>query len=188
MGRNSVHKIKRAPRYSAGSSIVHLEDESDLLALLERTDNPLLLLLEGVQDPHNLGACLRTASGAGVTAVITPTKGACGLTHTVRDVSCGGADEVPFLQVKNTNMLLRKLRDLDIRIIGTSDRGGESLYQIDFTGPACLVLGSEGWGLRKVTGDHCDHLVNIPMAGRVDCLNVSVSAGVCLYEAVRQRL
>lgn len=188
MGRNSVHKIKRAPRYSASSSVVHLEDESDLIALLEGTENPLLLLLEGVQDPHNLGACLRTASGAGVTAVITPTKGACGLTHSVRDVSCGGADEVPFLQVKNTNMLLRKLSNLGILVVGTSDRGNESLYQVDLTGPTCLVLGSEGWGLRKVTGDHCDHLISIPMAGKVDCLNVSVSAGVCLYEAIRQRM
>ncbi len=188
MGRNSVHKIKRAPRYSQTASVVHLEDDADLFALLQRTPNPLLLLLEGVQDPHNLGACLRTASGAGVTAVIAPTKGACGLTHTVRDVSCGGADEVPFLQVKNINMLLRALHERDIQIIGTSDRGGVSLYQTDLSGPTCLVLGSEGWGLRKVTGDHCDHLVNIPMAGKVDCLNVSVSAGICLYEAVRQRL
>ena len=188
MGRNSIHKIKRAPRYSAGSSVIHLEDESDLFALLKRTENPLLLLLEGLQDPHNLGACLRTASGAGVTAVITPTKGACGLNHTVRDVSCGGADEVPFLQVKNTNMLLRKLTDLEIQIVGTSDRGEKLIYEVDLTGPTCIVLGSEGRGLRKVTGDHCDHLVSIPMAGRVDCLNVSVSGGVCLYEAVRQRI
>ena len=85
-------------------------------------------------------------------------------------------------------MLLRKLSDLGILVVGTSDRGNESLYQVDLTGPTCLVLGSEGWGLRKVTGDHCDHLISIPMAGKVDCLNVSVSAGVCLYEAVRQRM
>ena len=108
MGRNSVHKIKRVPRYSSGSSVVHLEDEHDLFALLERTDNPLILLLEGVQDPHNLGACLRSASGAGVTALLAPQKGSCGITHTVRDVSCGGADEVPFLKIKNTSMLLRR--------------------------------------------------------------------------------
>jgi len=188
MGRNSVHKIKRAPRYSNRESIVHLEDEHDLFNLIKQTENPLILLLEGVQDPHNLGACLRSASGAGVTAVLAPQKGACGITHTVRDVSCGGADEVPFLKIKNTSMLLRKFQDAEIKIIGTSDRGGEMLYDMDLTGPTCFVLGSEGWGLRKVTGDLCNHLVSIPMAGKVDCLNVSVSAGVCLYEAVRQRL
>jgi 23S rRNA (guanosine2251-2'-O)-methyltransferase len=119
--------------------------------------------------------------------VLAPVKGACGITPTVRDISCGGADEVPFLKVKNIGMLLRKFHDDGLQIIGTSDRGGGDLYQVDFTPPTVLVLGSEGWGLRKVTGDLCDHLVSIPMAGKVDCLNVSVSAGVCLYEAVRQR-
>ena len=188
MGRNSVHKIKKAPRHSQAASIIYLENENDLFDLIKRTENPLILLLEGVQDPHNLGACLRTASGAGVTAVLAPIKGSCGITHTVRDVSCGGADEVPFLKIKNTSMLLRKFSDADIQIIGTSDKGENSLYDINFDQPTCLVLGSEGWGLRKVTGDLCDELVSIPMAGTVDCLNVSVSAGVCLYEAVRQRL
>ncbi|WP_269524160.1 23S rRNA (guanosine(2251)-2'-O)-methyltransferase RlmB [Coraliomargarita parva] len=188
MGRNSVHKIKKPPRHSQLAAVVHIENEDDLFDLIERTDNPLILVLEGVQDPHNLGACLRTASGAGVTAVIAPVKGACGITPTVRDISCGGADDIPFLKVKNIGMLLRKLSDQGIQIIGTSDRGDDSLYDVDFSGPAALVLGSEGWGLRKVTGDLCDRLVSIPMAGTVDCLNVSVSAGVCLYEAVRQRL
>ena len=187
MGRNSIHKIKKPPRHSALAAAVHLENEDDLFDLIERTENPLLLILEGVQDPHNLGACLRTASGAGVTAVLAPQKGACGITPTVRDISCGGADEVPFLKIKNIGMLLRKFPDKGIQIIGTSDRGEGNLYEADLSGPTALVLGSEGWGLRKVTGDLCDHLVSIPMAGKVDCLNVSVSAGVCLYEAVRQR-
>ncbi|MGB0408748.1 MAG: 23S rRNA (guanosine(2251)-2'-O)-methyltransferase RlmB [Opitutales bacterium] len=187
MGRNSVHKIKKPPRHSALAAVVQIEDENDLFDLIERTENPLILVLEGVQDPHNLGACLRTASGAGVTAVIAPVKGACGITPTVRDISCGGADDTPFLKVKNIGMLLRKFREKRIQIIGTSDRGEGDLYQIDLTEPTAIVLGSEGWGLRKVTGDLCDHLVSIPMAGKVDCLNVSVSAGVCLYEAVRQR-
>lgn len=188
MGRNSVHKIKKPPRHSALAAVVHIENEDDLFELIERTETPLLLVLEGVQDPHNLGACLRTASGAGVTAVLAPVKGACGITPTVRDISCGGADDVPFLKVKNIGMLLRKFSELGIQIIGTSDRGEGDLYQMDLTQPTAFVLGSEGWGLRKVTGDLCDHLVSIPMAGTVDCLNVSVSAGVCLYEAVRQRL
>ena len=140
-----------------------------------------------MQDPHNLGACLRSASGAGVTALLAPQKGSCRITHTVRDVSCGGADDVPFLKIKNTSVLLRKLHDMGMQIVGTSDKGGELLFEMDLTGPTCFVLGSEGWGLRKVTGDLCDHLVSIPMAGKVDCLNVSVSAGICLYETVRQR-
>jgi 23S rRNA (guanosine2251-2'-O)-methyltransferase len=188
MGRNSIHKIKRTPRYSQGSSVVYLENENDLFDLLDRTEKPLLLILEGVQDPHNLGACLRTASGAGVTAVLAPVKGSCGITHTVRDVSCGGADEVPFLKIKNISVLLRKLKDQGIQIVGTADRGGGMLYTVDLDQPTAFVLGSEGWGIRKVTGERCDQLVNIPMAGKVDCLNVSVSAGICLYEAVRQRL
>ena len=184
MGRNSIHKIKRPPRHSAGPTVICIENEDDLFDLIERTENPLILVLEGVQDPHNLGACLRTASGADVTAVLAPVKGACGITPAVRDISCGGADDVPFLRIKNLGMLLRKFQDREIKIVGTSDRGNDSLYDVDFTGPTALVLGSEG----KVTGDHCDHLVNIPMARSVDCLNVSVSAGVCLYEAVRQRM
>lgn len=188
MGRNSVHKIKRAPRHSKGPTIVYLENENDLFDLIDRTEKPLILILEGVQDPHNLGACLRSASGAGVTAVLAPVKGACGITPTVRDISCGGADDVPFLRIKNFSQLLRKFKDQGIQLVGTSDRGSETLYDLDLNRPTAVILGSEGWGMRKVTGDHCDHLISIPMAGTVECLNVSVSAGVILYEAVRQRL
>lgn len=187
MSRNSKHKIKPAPRHSNGPTVIQLENEDDLFDLIERTENPLILVLEGVQDPHNLGACLRTASGAGVTAVLAPMKGACGITPTVRDISCGGADDVPFLRIKNIGLLLRKFIDLGIRLVGSSDRGSQSLYEVDLTEPTALILGGEGWGIRKVTADRCDHLVYIPMAGSVDCLNVSVAAGVILYEAVRQR-
>jgi len=187
MGRNSVHKIKKPPRHSAIAAVVHIEDEDDLFELMDRTENPLLLILEGVQDPHNLGACLRTASGAGVTAVLAPVKGAVGITPTVRDISCGGADDVPFLKIKNIPALLRKLKERGVQLVGTSDRGNDSLYNVGMKGPTAFILGSEGWGLRKGTGDLCDRLVRIPMLGSVDCLNVSVSAGVCLYEAVRQR-
>ncbi len=188
MARNSVYKIKRAPRHSRSAAPVLLENEDDLFERVERAENPLVLALEGVQDPHNLGACLRTASGAGVTAVIAPVKGACGITETVRDISCGGADEVPFLQVRNLASALRRFQEYGLNLVGTSDRGGDLLYDIDLAGPTLFVLGSEGWGLRKITGDLCHHLVRIPMAGGVDCLNVSVSTGVCLYEAVRQRI
>lgn len=188
MGRNSKHKIKPAPRHSRGPTIIHLENEDDLFDLIERTDNPLILILEGVQDPHNLGACLRTASGANVTAILAPVKGACGITPTVRDVSCGGADDVPFLRIKNIGQLLSKFKEQGIQLVGTSDQGNESLYDIDLTSPTAVILGSEGWGIRKVTADRCDRLINIPMARTVDCLNVSVAAGVILYETVRQRL
>lgn len=188
MGRNSIHKIKRPPRHSRGPTVVHIENEDDLFDLIEHTENPLILILEGVQDPHNLGACLRTASGADVTAVLAPAKGACGITPTVRDVSCGGADDVPFLKIKNIGQLLRKFTDTGIQLIGTSDRGDMLLYELDLNQPTAIILGSEGWGIRKVTADRCDHLVSVPMARTVDCLNVSVSAGVILYEAVRQRL
>lgn len=189
MGRNSVRKIKKPPRHAASAAVVRIENEDELFERIEAAPNPLLLLLERVQDPHNLGACLRTASGAGVDAVVAPVKGACGLTPTVRDVSCGGADDVPFLRVRNFPSLLRKLRESGIHIAGTSDRGSTSLYQTDLRGPSALVLGSEGWGLRKGTAELCDDLVTVPMLGAtVDCLNVSVSAGICLYEAVRQRL
>ena len=188
MGRNSIHKIKRPPRHSRGPTVVHIENENDLFDLIERTENPLILILEGVQDPHNLGACLRTASGADVTAVLAPAKGACGITPTVRDISCGGADDVPFLKIKNIGQLLRKFTDMGIQLVGTSDHGDRLLYELDLNQPTAVILGSEGWGIRKVTADRCDHLVSIPMARSVDCLNVSVSAGVILYEAVRQRL
>lgn len=188
MGRNSIHKIKKGPRHSVGAPIVLLEDETDLFDRLESVENPLVLVLEGVQDPHNLGACLRTASGAGVDAVIAPKKGSCGITDTVRDIACGGAEDVPFLKVGNLGQTLRKLKDMGFSLVGTTDRGHENLYQADFSGPLVFVFGSEGWGLRKKTAELCDHLVRIPMAGRVDCLNVSVSAAVCLYEAVRQRM
>ena len=188
MGRNSVHKIKRPPRYSQPASVVHLEDEYDLFELIKQTSNPTNSSSRRRARSPQSWCMPRTASGAGVTAVIAPVKGSCSITHTVRDVSCGGADDTPFLKVKNINSLLRKFQAADIQLVGTSDRGKGSLYEVDLNQPTAFLLGSEGWGIRKVTGDLCDHLVTIPMNGRVDCLNVSVSAGVCLYEAVRQRL
>lgn len=187
MGRNSVHKLRKPPRHHRGSSVVHLLDEGDLFRRIGETAEPLILVLEGVQDPHNLGACLRTASGAGVTACIAPVKGACGITDTVRDVACGGTEDVPFLQVRNLGQTLRKFQESGIRLVATADQAEASLYDIDLTGPLALILGSEGWGVRRKTAENADHRVSIPMNGSVDCLNVSVSTGVCLYEAVRQR-
>lgn len=188
MGRNSVYRLKKAPRHSAHAHVVLMENEEQLFDCVETAgDDALLLVLDGVQDPHNLGACMRAAAGAGVTAVIAPRKGACGLTEAARAIACGGADVVPFLQVANLASTIRRLKEMGVRFIGTSDRGSDSLYQAELTGPVGLVLGSEGWGLRKQTGSLCDSLIQIPMLGDLECLNVSVSAGVCLYEAVRQR-
>ncbi len=188
MGRNSVYRLKKAPRHSAHAHVVLMETEEQLYDCVEAAgEDALILVLDGVQDPHNLGACMRTAAGAGVTAVIAPRKGACGLTEAARAIACGGADVVPFLQVPNLSSTLRRLKDMGMRFVGTSDRGENSLYNANLSGGIGLILGSEGWGLRKQTGALCDDLIQIPMLGDLECLNVSVSAGICLYEIVRQR-
>jgi 23S rRNA (guanosine2251-2'-O)-methyltransferase len=162
--------------------------EADLPGLLAVTAGaPLLLVLDGVQDPHNLGACLRTADAAGVTAVIAPRDRAVGLTPTVRKVACGAAETLPFLSVTNLARTLRQLRDAGLWIVGAAGEGSTDLYRSDLSGPLALVLGAEERGLRRLTREHCDFLVRIPMFGSVASLNVSVAAGICLFEAVRQR-
>ena len=148
---------------------------------------PLLLVLDGVQDPHNLGACLRSADAAGVTAVIVPRDRAAGLTPVVRKVAAGAAESVPFVSVVNLARTLRELKERGIWLIGTADDADQTLFDADFTGPSALVMGSEGEGMRRLTRDTCDQLVSIPMAGAVESLNVSVATGVALFEAVRQR-
>jgi len=163
-------------------------NEKDLKSLLENLSKPaFLLILDGVQDPHNLGACLRTADAAAVDAVITPKDKSCGLTATVRKVASGAAETVPFIQVTNLARTIRELQESGIWMIGTSLETELNIYQADLTGPLALVLGSEGKGLRRLTAEHCDSLVKLPMLGSVQSLNVSVSAGICLYEALRQR-
>ena len=155
---------------------------------LDAIEAPLLLLvLDGITDPHNLGACLRVADGAGVHAVIAPKDHAVGLNATVAKVASGAADTVPYFMVTNLARTLKELKERDVRIIGTSDEATQSLYDIDLTGPVALVLGAEGSGMRQLTSKTCDELVHIPLAGAVESLNVSVASGVCLYEAVRQR-
>jgi 23S rRNA (guanosine2251-2'-O)-methyltransferase len=148
---------------------------------------PLLLVLDGVQDPHNLGACLRTADAAGVAAVIVPRDRAAGLSPTVRKVASGAAETVPLIQVVNLARTLRWLKERSIWIIGTDDEAPKSLFDTSLTGPMALVLGAEGQGLRRLTRENCDALVSIPMRGVVESLNVSVATGVVLYEALRQR-
>lgn len=163
-------------------------NEGDLEPLLDGKNSPLVLILDCVQDPHNLGAILRTADGAGVDAVIAPKDKSVTITDTVRRVAVGAAETVPFVQVTNLARCLRRLQERGIWLVGTSDKGTQSLYDTDLKGPLGIVMGGEGPGLRRLTEEVCDFLVVLPMAGSVDCLNVSVATGVCLYEAVRQRL
>jgi 23S rRNA (guanosine2251-2'-O)-methyltransferase len=156
---------------------------------LDGIDGPaLLLVLDGITDPHNLGACLRVADGAGAHAVIAPKDHAVGVNATVAKVASGAADTVPYFMVTNLARTLNELKERDIRVIGTSDAAQQSLYELDLTVPVALVLGAEGSGMRQLTSKTCDELVRLPMAGAVESLNVSVASGVCLYEAVRQRI
>jgi len=168
-------------------------DEGSLRTLVEeRLQEPdaeplLLLMLDGVQDPHNLGACLRTADAAGVDAVIVPRHGAAGLGPTVSKVAAGAAETVPFVPVANLGRILAWLSDYGVRCIGTSDKTDNGLFETDLTGPLVLVMGREHTGLGKAIASRCDTLVSLPMQGVVSSLNVSVATGICLYEIVRQR-
>jgi 23S rRNA (guanosine2251-2'-O)-methyltransferase len=161
--------------------------EGALDELLDRATAPLLLVLDGVQDPHNLGACLRTADAAGASAVIVPRDRAAGLTPTVRKVASGAAETMPLIQVVNLARTLRWLKEREVWVVGADDQATQSLFETKLTGALALVLGAEGAGLRRLTREHCDLLVGIPMAGAVESLNVSVAAGVLLFEAARQR-
>ena len=149
--------------------------------------DPLLLVLDGITDPHNLGACLRVADGAGAHAVIAPKDHAAGINATVSKVASGAAETVPYFMVTNLARTLNELKERNIRVIGTSDDAQQSLYDIDLRGPLALVLGAEGSGMRQLTAKTCDLLVRLPMRGAVESLNVSVASGICLYEALRQR-
>jgi 23S rRNA (guanosine2251-2'-O)-methyltransferase len=146
-----------------------------------------LLVLDGVQDPHNLGACLRSAEAAGVQALIMPKDKAASLTPVARRAASGAAEVLPVFQVSNLARSLRVLKEKGVWVIGTADESEQSIYQVDLTGPLAIVMGSEGKGLRQLTREHCDRLVSIPVQGTVSSLNVSVATGVCLFEAVRQR-
>lgn len=161
--------------------------EGDLPDLLQALDRPLLLVLDGVTDPHNLGACLRSADAAGVNAVIVPKDRAAPLNATAKKVACGAAEMVPLIRVTNLARTLRLLKEYHIRVVGTDGEAEDHLYQRHLTGALALVMGAEGEGLRQLTRTHCDELIKIPMAGSVASLNVSVATGICLFEAVRQR-
>ncbi|QGU32675.1 23S rRNA (guanosine(2251)-2'-O)-methyltransferase RlmB [Thermochromatium tepidum] len=194
-----VRQVERAELERAAAGIKHqgvlawvrvptARSESDLMALLDRLEvPPFLLLLDEIQDPHNLGACLRTAEAAGVQAVIAPKDNAVGLTPVVCKVASGAAATLPYVQVTNLARVMERLKERGIWLIGTAGEASDELYRADLTGPLGLVMGAEGRGLRRLTRERCDRLVRLPMCGQVESLNVSVAAGVCLYEALRQR-
>jgi len=163
-------------------------NESDLAALVEQAGNDaLLLVLDGVTDPHNLGACLRSAEGAGVTAVIVPKDKAAGITPTVRTASAGAADRIAFFAVTNLARTLKNLKQQGVWLAGLAGDATQDFYRLDFKGPLAIVMGSEGEGMRRLTRESCDYLAHIPMRGSVESLNVSVATGVALFEALRQR-
>ncbi len=185
----------RANKHTKGSvadkgsqeSKIKPRPETELYDLLESTPKGLYLILDCVQDPHNLGAILRTADGAGVTAVIAPKDKSVSITETVVRVSVGAAMHVPFIHVTNLARAMKDMQKAGIWITGTSDKADRGLYDMDFSGGVAIVMGAEGSGMRRLTEENCDYLISIPMLGQVPCLNVSVATGVCLYEAVRQR-
>lgn len=163
-------------------------NEHDLDQILANKQAPLLLVLDGVTDPHNLGACLRTADAAGVDAVIVPKDKSAQLTSIARKVACGAAEVVPLIRVTNLARTLREIQqEHNVWVIGTAGEATETLYQTKLTGAIALVMGAEGDGMRRLTRECCDQLVSIPMAGSVSSLNVSVATGVCLFEIIRQR-
>ncbi|MFI8480540.1 23S rRNA (guanosine(2251)-2'-O)-methyltransferase RlmB [Pseudomonas sp. NPDC078700] len=162
--------------------------EAMLDELLDRTEGaPLILVLDGVTDPHNLGACLRTADAAGALAVLIPKDKSATLNATVRKVACGAAEVIPLVAVTNLARSLEKLQQRGLWVVGTAGEAEQEIYDQDLTGPTILIMGAEGRGMRRLTREHCDYLVKLPMAGSVSSLNVSVATGVCLFEAMRQR-
>lgn len=187
--RRRLDEMVEANHQGVIASVQHLTwTEQDLETLvLNAGRNALILVLDGIQDPHNLGACLRTANAAGVHAVIAPRDRSAGLTAAARKVASGAAEITPFIQVGNLGRSLRWLKEQGIWVAGLSGEGEREFYSMDLRGPLALVLGAEGAGLRHLTTELCDYLLRIPMQGTVESLNVSVATGICLYEVVRQR-
>ena len=187
MKNSRANSEDRAHDHTDFTREIRYMSESELMLMLGKKTNSFLLILDCVQDPHNLGACLRTADGAGVDAVIVPKDKSADITDTVRRIACGATESVPFVRVTNLARTMEKLKELGVWLTGTSDKSDKFLYDVDLTGSVAIVMGAEGDGLRRLTAESCDFLVQLPMAGEVPCLNVSVATGICLYEVVRQR-
>ena len=162
-------------------------NEQDLARIVSEQSSPFILILDGITDPHNLGAILRSADAAGVHAVIAPKDRSVKLTAVVRKVACGAAESVPFINVTNLARTIRQLQEAGVWVVGAAGETDTTIYQAELKGPIALAMGAEGDGLRRLTKESCDSLVKIPMFGAVSSLNVSVATGICLYEAVRQR-
>ena len=181
LARSDRHQgvVARVQPLAAAKS---LDDTLDLV-----DGPPLVLVLDGVTDPHNLGACLRVADGAGAHAVVAPKDHAVGINATVAKVASGAAETVPYFMVTNLARTLNELKEREILVVGTAEDAPRSIWEVDLSGPVALVFGAEGRGLRQLTAKTCDELVHLPMRGAVESLNVSVASGICLYEAARQR-
>ena len=187
MGRRFSKSLGRKTHGNPQASISTL-NEDEALEFIESFDgDPFVLLLDQVQDPRNLGACLRSADGAGVDLVVIPTDRSAGLTEVVRHVAAGAAESLSLARAKNLSRFMARLKELGVKLVGTSDQAKHSIFESDLQGPIGLVVGAEGTGIRRLTADNCDLLANITMTGGVDCLNVSVATGVCLFEIRRQR-
>ena len=188
MGRRFSKSLGRKTHGNPQASISTLdEDEAmDLLDSIQK--DPFILILDQVQDPRNLGACLRSADAAGVDLVIMPSDRSAGLTDVVRHVASGAAESLPLARARNLSRFMKKLQEKGIRLVGTSDQAKKNVFEADLTGSLGLVVGAEGTGIRRLTAENCDLLINIPMSGSVECLNVSVATGICLFEVFRQRI
>lgn len=187
--RAPAERKERANRHSDLGSNALTWSEDEFYERLAEAEAPLILVLDCLQDPHNLGACMRSADAAGVLAVVAPKDKSAQLTDAARKVACGATEHTPFVQVTNLSRCLTRVKELGVWLLGTADEATQTLYDVDLKGPMGIVMGAEGTGLRRLTREHCDFLVSIPMAPncRVDCLNVSVATGVTLFEALRQR-
>lgn len=188
--RKALDEKAASPQHQgvvAAAKPAPVKGEAELAALLDGVETPLLLILDGVTDPHNLGACLRSADATGVHGVIVPRDRSASLGPVVRKVAVGAAESVPLFQVTNLARTMRELQERGVWIVGTAGEADHDLYQAKLTGPLAITMGAEGKGMRRLTREHCDELISIPMAGVVTSLNVSVATGVCLFEAVRQR-
>jgi 23S rRNA (guanosine2251-2'-O)-methyltransferase len=188
LAKKRPERRPRAHEHADLSAPLKKWDEADLIEFIKSSQEPaLLLILDTVQDPHNLGACFRSADAAGAHAIIAPKDRSVSITSTVRLVASGAAENVPFVTVTNLVRTMKALQDAGVWLVGTADSAEQSIYDTDLTGPIGIVMGSEGTGLRRLTAETCDFLVSIPMRGSVESLNVSVATGICLFEAVRQR-
>jgi len=188
MGRRFSKSLGRKTHANPQASISTLNEEEALEFIESFDGDPFVLLLDQVQDPRNFGACLRSAAGAGVDLVVMPSDRSAGLTEVVRHVAAGAAESLTLARARNLSRIMNQLKEIGIKLVGTSDQAEDSIFESDLQGPIGLVVGAEGTGIRRLTADNCDQLANIPMSGKMDCLNVSVATGICLFEIRRQRI